>query len=408
MTTDEGSLMGKRLQHLRGDPDRAFEIENGQVGTYNVLAALDYKDNSTWMSEVSLTVYGPGDINIESHPSLPKDLAIKMLGPDCGLALLPNVGLVAVDMETTINSIPRYWNLDKSKFGYYHTDSDMWYVTTQDKMGEVLKGTHWSHHKFLKTDFTCVESKRHTSDLREVAIEILGPDCKVASLPIGLFTVDMATTIGGIPTYWTLDKKTFAYSHGNKWNTIGQDHFSEVAQGTAWSQHKFLKDDFKCGCHDAEEGVGGFGNPIPCNHATNRNYKYNNIKCFGVEHSPKVQNVCPVTCGVCPPGSANHTGDEVNLKPQPGPRPPEDVRPSGRPDTVVSGIDDCSRIPGGQNRALWTWGGSCKCKKHTVLSSGCPKGDDFEPGERYYSRTTLATFRSDQLANCKCMRISSV
>jgi hypothetical protein len=317
-----GGRMEKQLKRWRNDPELAFEIENGPKGIYNLLAKVDFKDNSTWMSEVSLSVYGPGVVGIKQHTTEPKLLALQMLGAECNVAALPREGWFTLDTATTINGIPTYWSPDRSSFAFYVDSKDEWWVTGQEKWGDVEQGNLWSRNKYAKEDFTCVESKRRASNLKDLAIEILGPDCKVATLPeIGVFTADTETTIRGIPTYWNLDRSEFAYyvAKEDVWYVTSPAKIGEIRRGTNWFNHKFSKNDFRCGCHDADGGVGGFGEHIPCARATNRNYKYRNVKCSGATQSAHVQKYCPATCGTCPEIIEN-TNDEVELEPRP--RPP--------------------------------------------------------------------------------------
>jgi len=80
-----------------------------------------------------------------------------------------------------------------------------------------------------------------------------------------------------------------------------------------------------------------------------------------------------------------------------------------RAEAVTSRADWCNRIieedpkPGGGPRKFWSNGGSCKCPKYHVLSENCPKGNNFGPGTRYYSKTALAGFQDRDMANCKCV-----
>jgi len=299
----ESFVMGKQLKRWRDDPELAFVVENGPKGTYNLVANLDFKADSSWMSEISLSVYGPGVVGIKQHTTEPKLLALQMLGADCNVAELPREGWFMVDTDKTINGFPTYWSPDGSRFAYYVEGEDEWWVTSQEKWGEVKEGSLWASNKYAKKDFTCVESKRRASNLKDLAIEILGPDCKVATLPeVGVFTADTETTIAGIPTYWNLDRSKFAYyfARENRWYVTSPSQIGEIGRGTYWFDHKFSKKDFRCGCHDAVGGVGGFGEHIACARATNADYKFDNVKCFGATHSALVQTVCPKTCKTCP------------------------------------------------------------------------------------------------------------
>lgn len=152
----KGILVGKKLPSLVDDPDQAVEIENGEAGVYNVLAELDFKRNSSWMSSASLTVYAPKSTEIITHTSAPKELAIEMLGPNCKVASLPNIGLVEVDMETTMgHGIPTYWTADRERFVYYVRDVDQWYAAEKKHIGTILQGTRIYYHQFHKGDFKC-------------------------------------------------------------------------------------------------------------------------------------------------------------------------------------------------------------------------------------------------------------
>jgi len=158
-------------------------------------------------------------------------------------------------------------------------------------------------------DVTLTESSVPAED---VELELNGPldangkTCSIITDPSFVtYYLDKTKIVGGVPTYWTEDKQAFTYywSPADKWNEIESKEWSEVVAGEGWQSKQVAKGDFKCGqpkCQDRPGGITGFGAAIPCNQATDTNYKYSNVKCTGAEYSSYVQKFCKFTCGLCP------------------------------------------------------------------------------------------------------------
>jgi hypothetical protein len=136
----------------------------------------------------------------------------------------------------------------------------------------------------------------------------------------GLFTKRLDRTYGGIPTYWSLDGKMFAYFVANsssaKWSVVTQEYWARVQKGEVWHVAQIPRTDLSCGCSDSHGGVAGFLD-VSCTDVKEPYPKYSNVKCTG-EYATHVQRYCPDTCGpldVCSSSSAPPAGPEEEPTP---------------------------------------------------------------------------------------------
>jgi len=123
-----------------------------------------------------------------------------------------------------------------------------------------------------------------------------------------MFTKRLDRLYGGIPTYWSLDGKEFAYflASSGKWSVITHKYWARVQKGELWHVAQIPRTDLSCGCSDSPGGVAGFLDVL-CSDVKEPYPKYSNVKCTG-EYATHVQRYCPYTCGpldVCSSSSAS-------------------------------------------------------------------------------------------------------
>jgi len=111
----------------------------------------------------------------------------------------------------------------------------------------------------------------------------------------GLFKKKSDKIVLGIPTYWRHDDEKFAYYRirYKKWYIASAKYFSKVQGGSLYKSATLTKEDFTCGCEDAEK-IGGFSR-LTCADVAPKP-KYPNVKCSGAKDSDRAQRFCPKTC----------------------------------------------------------------------------------------------------------------
>jgi hypothetical protein len=129
----------------------------------------------------------------------------------------------------------------------------------------------------------------------------------------GLFAKKLDRVYGGIPTYWSLDGKEFAYfnARSGKWSVTTKQYWTRVQKGELWYVAQIPRTDLSCGCSDSPGGVAGFLD-VSCGDVKEPYPKYSNVKCTG-EYATHVQRYCPDTCGpldVCDSSSASSGPEE--------------------------------------------------------------------------------------------------
>jgi hypothetical protein len=142
-------------------------------------------------------------------------------------------------------------------------------------------------------------------DYASLVLGMVGPDvngaaCDTAMLGNrGLWRVNKANQVFGVPTYDSWDGKNFAYyvQSRNQWFLISKTRWEQVKKGALWSFARLAKKDFLCGCRDATS-VGGFRD-VGCSAVRAPNVKYSNVRCDAdVRYKSLVEAFCPVTCGL--------------------------------------------------------------------------------------------------------------
>jgi hypothetical protein len=116
----------------------------------------------------------------------------------------------------------------------------------------------------------------------------------------GMWTVNSAKPLHGVPTYNSWDGKHLAYyvSEEDLWYLTNSRTWDQVSKGQNWAYAKIPKEDFMCGCRDDPNGVGGSGS-VGCARVKAPNVKYGNVRCDKAsQFTTWAQAFCPVTCGV--------------------------------------------------------------------------------------------------------------
>jgi len=176
-----------------------------------------------------------------------------------------------------------------------------------------------------------IHNSKYSYDLLSLGMvgpNIGGAPCDYAFVPgKGMWQQDSSKIMGGVATYWTLDKSEFMYyvSGDNLWYLIGKSHWSDVEGGNFWSHSKVKASHMSCECRDSGTGVSGFSG-VGCNNVGYPSYKWSNVRCdTQVQYTALAQASCPRTCKIplCEKAATAYPGGlPAESAPAPAPTPP--------------------------------------------------------------------------------------
>jgi len=132
---------------------------DGGHGTYIVAMSITFPVDS-FIKEVFLDIYAETKVTVSTTHADYSSLILGMVGPaikgePCEVVMMKDKGLWRANKQKMMHGVPTYESFDGSKFAYYVSDKDQWFLMMSSHWTEVSQGSFWSYASVSPDDITC-------------------------------------------------------------------------------------------------------------------------------------------------------------------------------------------------------------------------------------------------------------